>query len=508
MKTKAEIKRRTGTLGLILAILLGLLPLIASCKPEPGNEPATEGTGQQTAATEPVSTAEVDTAPTAEEKLKEAVEAIGQRQMDYTVRIATSNQVNNVLEIIQAPTEENEGDLINDALVRRDAIIEERLGVEIEYKMFGDDPYELLDKPRTSITAGQDEYDVIIGDMYNVAKGLLNAGYLVPMETVPSVDLNNPWWSESATRDLSINGKVYFATGDITPRYVLSPYILMFNKYLFDLQNIEYPYDDVMAGTWTVDGMLSIIKDTYADRNENSASDEGDFFGLACDSTAAYAFFRGCDVMLVSLDSSGKPISNADTELLDRITSYLGTSLGGNENVFMGTASYQETTIFKEGRSLFVGNTLTNIYLYNDMTDPYGILPMPKYESAQEYCSYGQPWGAVSVLIPTSCQHLEEVGAIVESMSMISKYTSTVAALDKTLMVRKTHDEESEATLNIIFSTLSYDLGTIFRWGGVYQDLLDSIRLNESFITTYAGKVDAVNAQIGVLLKRPAFKSE
>lgn len=112
------------------------------------------------------------------------------------------------------------------------------------------------------------------------------------------------------------------------------------------------------------------------------------------------------------------------------------------------------------------------------------------------------------MLIPISCQHLNEVGTIVESMSAVSKYTSTVAALDRTLKLRKSHDLESGQMLDIIFSTLSYDLGTIFRWGGVYQELLDSIRLNEVFITKYAGSSGAANAQIEALLKRPTFKSE
>ena len=495
MKREPKI-RRIIVLWLTISILLCSLALITSC--QKGNSDIPQNTTIKN---------ETDTSPTEEDKLKEIVESIEQQEMDYSIRIATSNHVNNVLEIIQAPCDENEGDIINDALVRRDSIIEEKLGVFIEYIMFGDDPYELLDKPRTSISAGLDEYDVIIGDMYNVAKGLCNAGYLVPMETMPNINLSNPWWSESSIQDLSINGKVYFATGDITPRYVLSPYILLFNKHLFDNQGISYPYDDVNDGDWTVEKMLSIIKNSYFDQTNDGIS-EDDFFGLACDSTAAYAFFRGCNIKLVELNESKKPISNNNTMMLDQITSYLGNSLGGNSDVFIGTASYQETPIFEQGRSLFVGNTLTNIYLYNNMADPYGILPMPKYESSQQYCSYGQPWGAVSVLIPISCQHLNEVGTIVESMSAISKYTSTVAALDRTLKLRKSHDSESGQMLDIIFSTLSYDLGTIFRWGGVYQELLDSIRLNEVFITKYAGSSGAANAQIEALLKRPAFKSE
>ena len=457
----------------------------------------------------------VDTQDSGPSELDKVLASFTDESYGCDFLILTSNHVNGVLDCIQAPEEINRGEIITEALFERDALVNEKLGITVKYELTGTDAYELYQAAEKSVTSGEHVYDAVLHDMMSVTKPLATKDYLVAFNTLPNVDLSKPWWNQSAVTDLTINGKLYFATGDISPRYLLSPYIIQFNKRLVSEYKLENPYELVESGDWTIEKLYTMIQNTASQVVDDGVMDKQDFYGLVTDTTATYAFYRGCNMKIADV-INGVPAVDANTTRIDQVSSALANYFGSvnqggkNPNVYIrpntDEENYEEFKIFNSGRAIFVGNTLTNLSMYSEMKDEYGILPMPKFDEDQsEYCSYAQPYGAVSIMVLKTNTELERTGKVLEVMAAVSKYTSTPAAYEQTLKLKRSDDAESGKMIDLIFNSITFDTGTIFRWADVYNDLCNSIMTGGQYVNSLSPKILRINKQIELLLESDAY---
>ena len=297
--------------------------------------------------------------------------------------------------------------------------------------------------------------------------------------------------------------------------YTINTNIMQFNKRLVSEYSLDDPYKLVDDGKWTVEKLYTMIQNTASEVVQDSTMDKQDFYGLVTDTTATYAFYRGCNMKIADV-INGVPTINANTARIDEVTSALANYFGSvnqggkNPNIYIRQnieeEDYEEFKIFNSGRAIFVGNTLTNLSMYSKMVDDYGILPMPKFDESQtEYCSYAQPYGAVSIMVLKTNNNLDRTGKILEVMAAVSKYTSTPAAYEQTLKLKRSDDAESGRMIDMIFNSITFDTGTIFRWADIYSDLCNSIMKGEQYINALNPKILRINKQIQLLLESNAF---
>jgi len=404
----------------------------------------------------------------------------------YEFKIWTSNRPNQTLELRQAPEEQETGEPVNDALYKRDRLIEDKYNINIKYTVIDDLP-EMHQKAERSVKSGDNAFDFIISDFKNVTRTLAQNGAVYDFNEIPNVDLSKHWWSKYATRDMTIAGRFYFPTGDITPRFVLTPHLLMFNKHLFSAHGLEYPYDKVLDGTWTVDALNGLIKGMGRDLNGDGVFDmENDFYGMVVEDITAFSFYKGFGENMIGVEN-GSPYIAFGTEksynAIDRLRDLFSTN---DTYVDPQYRAYEEVASFIEGRALFLGQTACNLYLFRDMEYDYGIVPMPKLSAAQEsYYSYCNPWGAVAAAVPKTNENIGRTGMIIEAFAAAGKYLSTPAQYEVTLKTKFARDEYSEKMLDIISENACYDFGPIYDWGGNYAALLDCIFQNKPFVSDY-----------------------
>jgi hypothetical protein len=403
------------------------------------------------------------------------------KSVDYegeSFDIWTSNVINGALTLRQAPGESMDGEQINDALYTRDRLLESKYNITINYTLVEPDAaFQLYNKAAKVIMAGDDEIDLAFGNMQVYAVEFVKNKLILDMNQIPEIDLSNEWWQQIARRDLEIAGRMYFATGDITPRYVFSPFIILFNKQLFDDYNYEYPYASVANGTWTMDMLLGLIKGTYRDLNGNEKKDLDDFYGFTNEGWA-YPFFNGFGDTTMSV-KSGSPVLNCDTETAIDKLAKVG-ELFVSDDIFFKNArtQYDFSDIFEANRALLCSQTATNLYLLTDMETDFGVLPMPKYnESQDKYYSFVNGYCATAIMIPISVTDVSMVGTLTEAMAAASRYTSTPAAYEVTLLTKQTRDEESVDMLRLSAESAVYELTNYFNWGGV-ASTVNSIMLN------------------------------
>ena len=427
---------------------------------------------------------------------------------NYQFDIWTSNWFNATLEGRQAPDEEETGDIVNDALFRRDRLVEEKYNIEIVYTIT-DDVNSLLSKSKNSINAGDDAFDYGMDNLIIYASGLAGSGLLTDFGKLPNINLDNEWWSQYARRDLTIDGRFFFPTGDISARYPGSQYLMLFNKKLFLDMGLEYPYQSVLEGNWTLEALFELTKYGTLDLNgDGELNKNDDRFGCFVESIGSISFLHSCGGRLTKI-VDGNPVfdvrNDRTIDVIDRLTA----AWGDTYQIYYpkNYATYDEVSVFKEDRALFAAMTGTNTALYKDMESEFGIVPLPKYEASQaDYYSYCQPWGSAAVCVPITVPNLERTGMIIEAMAASGKYTSTIAVYDVTFKIKYARDEESSQMLDIICDGSVYDFAHIYNWGTVYDSFGTTIAKGDSFLTKFdslEGKAQAamektIDAFVGI----------
>lgn len=88
---------------------------------------------------------------------------------------------------------------------------------------------------------------------------------------------------------------------------------------------------------------------------------------------------------------------------------------------------------------------------YREMTDDFGILPVPKLDEAAEYrsaiCGSESTFG-----VPVNSSKTDYIGAIMEAMAYESFRTVTPAYYESALKIKYTRDEQSARVIDIIKS--------------------------------------------------------
>ena len=103
---------------------------------------------------------------------------------------------------------------------------------------------------------------------------------------------------------------------------------------------------------------------------------------------------------------------------------------------------------------------------FNNLEFDYGVLPLPKYDEAQEnYTSLG--WSHI-MMIPNTAD-ADFTGLVTEWMSYYGNKLIRPKFYDSLMSVRFAQDEETVDMLDIIFNNRVYDLGDTV-WGDKLRD--------------------------------------
>jgi hypothetical protein len=405
---------------------------------------------------------------------KWAQEAIDLPEMDFggrefnvfTIEVNDENRMYD-----KFSTDEQTGEPINDALYTRRLHIEEQFNIKMN-TVKNSAP---ADTARKSILAGDNKYDLIV-DIIGRTKTLASQRLLADLYTVPYVkdDLNKPWWDQAVIRDLAINGKLFFQAGNIVLRDKLRLSCLYFNKDLCKKLDVEYPYQLVYDGKWTIDKLMEITKGVNKDIDGNGVMDQNDQWGFMSQYEFALHLFIASGEKTVTLDRDGAPEVTMNTpRALDVIQKAL-EFCAGPENMFMADTIkgasdiwIQASAFFQEDRFLMRASLFEPIARdLRAMPTDFGVLPTCKFNEQQEnYYTYAESNGLV-IGIPMNAD-LEYAGLITEALAYESGTTLMPAFYDLCLTSKVLRDDESEGMLDIIFNNRVYDIGYIYGIGAL-----------------------------------------
>lgn len=413
------------------------------------------GDSAQTADT----TAPVDTAAVTEAETEEPTALEQLPTADYgghVVNILLNDQDDRFVDIMTEG--EETGDVMNDIIYKRNRAVEEKFNVTIVGQ--SDEFNAVNDMLKKEVQGGLTDYDFYFSNCY--ATSLASGGFLYVLNDLPNVDLSNPWWDKAALEGMSVGGKTYLATGDISPTSLLTSSCLVFNKKLFSNADMEYPYEMAANGTWTLDKLVEMTKGLTTDVNGDGKYTLGDdIFGFSswmCDSP--YSLFYGAGGSMSAKDEDDIPYVNFDVERISDIYTMMYQLILEQESYFVTDANLYPTTYecFSNGGAYFCEITLQKIDAFlRDMKDDYGILPIPKWNEAQEdYLSCVNGAGGF-VVIPNNPEDAERTGMLFEALAAGAYDMVTPQIYEVITKTKNVRDAESADMVNLIIRNRVYD---------------------------------------------------
>ena len=406
------------------------------------------------------------------------------------------------LEII---AEETSDEPIIDAVYRRNLKIKEKYNIDI--KMIpNSDVKSILNK---DVKAGDSTYDAVV--MYgDHVQGIITADLLLDTSHLPYIDLDKPWW-DPAIRSLSIINKNYLLAGDLLILDNEATNVLLFNKKLMADLSIDLPYKTVKENKWTMDAMHNIIKNGASDLNgDGLMSAFEDRWGFTVFNDTIHALLVAGGGALAVKDENDIPYmdfaSQKNLAVLDKVFDLLYNpdyvlfaknipAIGRQADT--GLEVYK--TGFEENRILFLWARMRVVELFRGMESDFGIIPLPKYDEAQDkYYSIVNPFTTALLGIPKNAENLDRVSIILEVLAAESRYTLKPAYYEVVLQRKYARDAESEEMLDLIFSSRVFDIGGVYSFGNIYRDFMDlgAPKFDKNIASFYDKKIGSMETAI------------
>lgn len=435
-------KKPIRLLCLCLALLTLLSLLIACAKPQDENDPdeTTTAAGEHTD----------DTTTEAEEKFD-----FSQR----TVTVMERDLQDGTTTYYEFYSPEVSAEVISNALYERNLAAEEKLNIRLESLVLSPDNAARRQRVETAMRAGEKICDFIMDYGGNTMYYAIN-GMIIDLNQLPYLNFDNPWWYTETMNDTAISGKNAFAVGDMCTASYTSTAVVFFNKSLAKEYNIGDCYQLVEDGEWTFEKHLSMGKQVTTDLNANGITDAGDQFMLIAANWYYQPYFYGMGYKLLTRDSNGNPQLGELNELQYNALRSIIDVVNSSDCWYKAKYDKQGSTTktFQEGRGLFWVQLMVSSKSLRDAEFDFGILPLPKRDTAQEeYISYLHTKTSL-ISIPITTTDADDLACIIEQMCKMSGDIIRPAYFDVLFDGIIARDAESTRMLDIIYSNVYMDL--------------------------------------------------
>ena len=360
--------------------------------------------------------------------------------------------------------EEATGDLLEDVIYNRNALIEERYNIKFDMFIKGD--YIQTKQTIEKTVASDDSAFELISHHVVSSGGLVLKKLMYNWQDIEYIDFSRPWWSSSTIDDLTYNDITFLAVGDFAISAMTATYCMYYNKVLAENYNLGDLYDVVNSGAWTIDKLISTVRDIYVDVNNNNAKDQNDFYGYAMTNGSAVNTFLWAfnnPIFTKNTDGSMEYVYKTEkmNNIINRVYELLTSFPGSYCEVSSNNSSYA-FDMYRKDLVIMVPGMFSTALSWRDVETDFGIIPYPKWNDAQtDY--YTMADGSHSVLsVPINTINTEYVGIITEVLCAESWKTVIPAYYDVALKVKGARDEESIAMLDMIFAKRVFDFGYVY----------------------------------------------
>lgn len=378
--------------------------------------------------------------------------------------------------------EASNGDIINDAILKRNQVVESALNVKIDTFREGQGAQALIN----SILADDKAYDAALLEQQRLSSFLGDEGYLYDLRSMDTLNLDASWVNSSVNDTMTFLDRQYVMLSDICMYSMLSGGCLYFSKSLVATNQLDDPYQMVYDGKWTIDNFIGLSKQVSADLNGDGVFDQNDSFGMNGSPTVMSMCIRSSDIGITDVSDITAPKLILDNEKTINVIDKL-TGLLSNEQVNMQPDKFKKNAaddvwydivlpMFKNNQLLFTFNWVFYALELRDMDTDFGILPMPKYDETQsQYYSYLSDNWSEFLVVPSNNDNPAMTGNVINAMGYYSQQILYPEVINRTVMDKTIRDDAAADMLDLIFRNTKFDANDFFRWDdmALYYNIYD-----------------------------------
>ena len=418
--------------------------------------------------------------------------------------------------------EDQNGDPINDAIYKRNLYTEDLLGIEFSYienedmgnsesqmGMWCEKLKNIMSDPSTPV------------DLFAAYSRVLSSatvrGLNQDVSIYENLDLTKEWWPSAIIDELSIDGKLFIITGELSTNVLHNMYAMFYNKTMAEAYGLPDMVELVENNEWTIDKMIEVTSIGYQDMTADGKSLD-DQFGITFSWWCADALIQGADFKILESDKSGdsyvKITDDFYSETFDSFISKLGNWAKGTSVFDDSNYSGDAANAFVEGRSIFHINTVSFGFTLQETDIDYAIITVPLRDKdqttgyrtclANSYTNYGMVRG---------CRDGERAAAVLATLGYYGHELTTPAIFDVTFKGKFSKDPAMMDMFDTIRNGVCFDMGLLYMrelasindkpteairdntdWLGVKMNAFARKSLN-TLLSKFNGKIEtAINA--------------
>ena len=345
--------------------------------------------------------------------------------------------------------------------------------------------------------AGISNYDAaMIGTQDAISAGY--KGFLHDLNDIPTLDLSSDLWDQNILSDLDTYGRNYFATGALSYVDDAMANVIYFSNATVETTGLENPYDLVRENEWTFEKYYQMIKATGADLDSDGVySAQTDRFGLLTDSANS----------LSMLTASGEKLADfVDGELAVAFKNDKTIALYDEYQSIVRTPGYalnwerddtynkgDITDMMNDGRALFWSRTVGDYRTLKNGKVDFGIVPLPKYDAAQEnYHSRIGISGQV-LCVPETVESFSRTGKVLTLLAEQGSKVSDAYRTDVATKADGSVDNDILEMLDVVMGTSAYDFGAINNPASISTLVQRLVYSDETIESVYEEKSEVAN---------------
>lgn len=317
----------------------------------------------------------------------------------------------------------------------------------------------------------------------------MTSGYMQNLLEINELNLEKPWWDQTLRVDNTLMDHLYFLGGAYHLQEMEATSAMFFNKEMLTNLGLEDPYTLVRDGKWTHDKLYEMSAqaaqlngDTSFAYNAGGSS----VYGTVTMTNIFTAFVLGSEAYYVEHGDDGKPVITFNTEHFYDVCAKVA-KLTSAEGLYKYNNHIE---LFKANRALFLGCEVKSAANeLRDMDSEFGIIPIPKYDEAQENYVSNLLWATHFFTIPVTCDDPARAAIIMDAMNYEAMKEVLPVYYDR-VCYKGLRDEDSIEMLELIRSTLYYNWGLSYGW-------LDAIEkpVNNDYLKAGNGNVAPLAAR-------------
>ena len=386
---------------------------------------------------------------------------------------------------IRLDFDEQTGEALDDAVYNRNRRVEEQLNFQLdEVVLTGGAAWSTgqiaaCDALIQSVMADDDAYDAAYLPIY-FKPAVVTDGYVMNLLDIPELHLYEEYWDAVVNEEMTVNNTLYAASGPLNFMALDLSWALLFNQDMMDDLKLEYPYQLVRDGKWTLDKMNEYVG-TAANLNGDESfaiSESGNCtYGIAGHFTSPTAFMKAAYVDMHERDKNGSPSLTFGAERLysamEQIAKMCTTSDG---KIFYNNGDLTSPTgymsVFAANRALFLTCELKSAMQERAMEATFGLVPMPKLDEKQESYRSLVTYSTAFLTIPKTQDDPSRAGLILDALTYESWRDVLPVYYDITVSQKGLRNEESIEMMKILRDNRSIDFMQVYK---ITEDVMNAL---------------------------------